>query len=40
MATLTSLTVNDTGNLTLPNGTSANRTSNSSTLVSSFTTVG
>jgi hypothetical protein len=39
MATLNSLTINDTSNLTLPTGTSANRTSLTAT-VSSFTTVG
>ena len=39
MATLQSLTVNDTANLTLPVGTSANRPTINSTVVS-FTTVG
>ena len=39
MATISSLTVNDTGSLTLPNGTVANRTSNTATVVS-FTSTG
>lgn len=39
MATLTSLTINDTGNVTLPNGTIANRPTVNSTVVT-FTTVG